>query len=117
MSGSSTQRSKYTAAGHWCRLSNLLAGPKVRVFSVGGSTHAILTEEQFFLQRVIMHSSLIFIPRASSPNDLLRHLELCAQVMTVYINIARQLDRRVSLETWEVFLKVRAPLVLVVDEG
>lgn len=54
-----------------------------------------------------MHSSLIFIPRSSSPNDLLRHVELCAQVLTLYLNIARQLDRKISLETWGVFLKVR----------
>lgn len=67
---------------------------------------SVTLEEQFFLQRVIMHSSLIFIPRASSPNDLLRHLELCSQVLTLYCNIARQIDKRLSLETWEVFLKV-----------
>lgn len=53
-----------------------------------------------------MHSSLILLSRASSPNDLLRHLELCSQVLSLYLNIARQLDRRLSLETWEVFLKV-----------
>jgi hypothetical protein len=61
----------------------------------------------FFLlpKTILQNYSLLFATRS---NQALvgNHAALCAKILDIYLAIARQLGRSLSLETWEVFLKI-----------
>jgi hypothetical protein len=53
----------------------------------------------------LQHYSLIFTPRNNNA-QLAIHERLCSKVLDIYLAIARQLGRQLTMETWEIFLKV-----------
>lgn len=63
------------------------------------------SEEQYFIQRVFLHSSAIFNVRPHT--DSQKHVDLCHCVLQLWLNIGRTLEKRLSIETWAVILKVR----------
>lgn len=60
---------------------------------------------QYYIQTILQNYSLLFATRS---NQALvgNHAALCAKILDIYLAIARQLGRSLSLETWEVFLKI-----------
>ena len=62
-------------------------------------------EQQFFLQQILNHYSLLFAPRATGP-DVDKHAALCSKVLDIYVTIGRQLESQLSKDSWEVFLKL-----------
>ncbi len=65
-----------------------------------------LTEEQYFIQRFFMHTSAIFNVRSYS-TDAQKHVELCLFVLQQWLAVGRTLEKRLSLETWAIAIKVR----------
>eukprot|EP01100_Stratorugosa_tubuloviscum_P015429 TRINITY_DN8902_c0_g1_i1.p1 TRINITY_DN8902_c0_g1~~TRINITY_DN8902_c0_g1_i1.p1 ORF type:complete len:1255 (+),score=606.97 TRINITY_DN8902_c0_g1_i1:98-3862(+) len=61
---------------------------------------------QHFIQEILKHSSMLFAPRQLQPLILEKHVALCSKMLDIYSNIGRQLARTLTLETWEVFLKI-----------
>ena len=72
----------------------------------------ITKELQFFLQFMLGQYSLLFQNRGGdAPID--RHASLCANVLNIFLSIARTMGSALSAETWEVFMK----LFLGIDLG
>lgn len=78
----------------------------------GKSPAPIEENFQFFIQRILEHYSLLFEPRASSKSDVEKHAKLCSQVLDILAMVGRQIGGRLSVETWEIFLKL---LIAITD--
>ena len=52
------------------------------------------------------HSSQLFEPRTSTKEGLEKHANLCSRVLEMYTTIARHLGPKLSIETWELILKL-----------
>jgi hypothetical protein len=55
---------------------------------------------------ILEQFSLIFEYRANTKDQLEKHSALCLKVLEIYALIGRQLGQGLSVETWEVFLKL-----------
>eukprot|EP01095_Lingulamoeba_sp_RSL-Kostka_P018275 TRINITY_DN9967_c1_g1_i3.p1 TRINITY_DN9967_c1_g1~~TRINITY_DN9967_c1_g1_i3.p1 ORF type:complete len:1160 (+),score=392.41 TRINITY_DN9967_c1_g1_i3:355-3834(+) len=55
---------------------------------------------------MLMHFSLLFHPREASKEMVEKHANLCSKVLDIFLQIGRQLGTKLSVETWEIFLKL-----------
>mmetsp|Transcript_2685 Transcript_2685/g.9507 ORF Transcript_2685/g.9507 Transcript_2685/m.9507 type:complete len:1308 (+) Transcript_2685:68-3991(+) len=69
-------------------------------------------DQQFFIQKMLQHFSMLFEPRANGKGEVEKHARLCSQVLDIFANIGRQIGSTLSVETWEIFLKL---LIAVTD--
>eukprot|EP01114_Cavostelium_apophysatum_P012293 TRINITY_DN2733_c0_g1_i3.p1 TRINITY_DN2733_c0_g1~~TRINITY_DN2733_c0_g1_i3.p1 ORF type:complete len:1100 (-),score=286.84 TRINITY_DN2733_c0_g1_i3:2012-5311(-) len=70
--------------------------------------------KQFFLQSMLKHMSLVFGSKRYSDRDAAeRHSKLCLKALSIYLNLARTYGKKLSQETWEIWLK---SLVGVTDQ-
>jgi len=60
---------------------------------------------QSFLQDILRQFSLIFQPR-STGSSVDKQAQLCSKILDIYLEIGRTHWKTLSLETWEIFLKV-----------
>lgn len=72
----------------------------------------IESNPQFFIQKMLQHFSLLFEPRSNGKGEVEKHARLCSQVLDIFANIGRQIGSSLSVETWEIFLKL---LIAVTD--
>jgi len=61
-------------------------------------------EFQYFLQTMLKHFSLLFASRSDAVVE--RHMQLCNSVLDIFLAVGRVLEKKLSEETWEVFLKL-----------
>lgn len=61
---------------------------------------------QFFLQKILKQSSLLFNYGQSRAGGTERHAQLCSEVLDIYVQVGRKLGDTLTKETWEIFLKI-----------
>jgi len=66
----------------------------------------IEANKQAFLQDILRHYSLLFAARARDQVEVEKHATLCSKVLDIYVTIGRRVGKDLSVETWEIFLKL-----------
>jgi len=61
---------------------------------------------QYFATRILQHYSLLFEARANQKDMIERHAQMCSTVLDIFASIGRNVGPSLSVETWEVFLKL-----------
>ena len=61
---------------------------------------------------MLSHFSLLFEPRAQTKELVDKHSLLCSRVLEIFAQIGRTIGQKLSIETWELFLKL---LIAITD--
>lgn len=62
--------------------------------------------KQFFFQTILKHCSLLFQVRKLDRETCEKHARLCSKVLTLYLAVAREQQKSITTESWEVWLKL-----------